>query len=340
MPSPIRPLWFTLAEYLADVSDFYWDGLLLRARQNNDDETGDPEVDQVIEHAEELFDEIRARRLEISTDAREIFQLLGEIPITLKWHDGLRRDLVRLIHRAVEEAERFGDGTGEKKRQFAIDMVVRVLRRYNQSGIYLIPPIENAFVVPFVGVIVDWSVEVLNLHNAWPPVKKVAFPSIFQGSYGWLVKLGVGVFRFVTRLRELFFFPSKYERNLRDAMANAEPDIQVLLNDMPPERMREAVTEVVNILVEVGHETVPYLHIVDLLLRLSFEISDLTMEERREAAFIILRRLLREAFADDALALAFIDSYFGYLLIQAMVQSTEWILERNGLLPEAEPVEV
>src|SRR5207244_2025503 len=106
--------------------------------------------------------------------------LLGEIPITLKWRDGLRRDLIALVHSAVEQAERFGDGKGEKKRQFAIDLVVRVLRRYDQSGIQLIPPIENAFIAPFVGVIVDWSVEVLNIHDAWPPIRQVTFPSIFQ----------------------------------------------------------------------------------------------------------------------------------------------------------------
>lgn len=294
-------------------------------------------VARVEARANELISEFRDRRQDLAGDARQFFQLLGQIPVVLKWDQGLKADMSALILCAVNEAERFGDGQGPKKRRFAIELIVRVTERYNYYGLPFLPVIDRTIISPMVGVLIDWSVVVLNLHAAWPPVRRVTFPSIFQGSYGVLFKIGFRIAAVVVSLRKWLLFPSKYERNIRHALRHIDPEVRDLLGILPPDRLHAVFEELVNILAKMGQVTAPYVRLVDQILRLGDLVINLTPAEQQEAAFRVLRGLLEEAYADDAFALAFIDSPLGEFLLRAVVEHTTWILVRNGLLPSVPP---
>lgn len=294
----------------------------------------DPETREVQQHALELLDEFRDRGsgIALADPAREAFRLLGEIPKLVHWDEGLDEAQRAIIQAAVQQAERFGDGTGAFKRRFAIDLIVRALRSYNQNGFPFIPPIEDAFVKPFLGIFVDWSVVVLNLHDAWPPVKSVHVPKIFEGRYGPVVWLGMWVLRQWIWLNEMFLYTTKYERNLRDATAAIEPETRQLLDVLPPQQIAILTEELASIIARVGQLTAPHVRSIDSLLRLSVEMQNLAAEERREVVVVIFRDLLAEAYADTPFALDFIESRFGDFLIGEMVRMVDGVLARNGLL--------
>ena len=284
---------------------------------------------------QELIDEFAEQGPQLIADARLIFSLIGEIPVALRWHEGLRRELSALIEGAVQEAERFGSGTGPTKRAFATDVVTRVLRRYNIDGLPFIPPIDDLLFKPMVGVLVDWSVEVLNLHDAWPAAKRVALPRLYAGAHGQLLRVAVWIWWGLLKLKAAFVFPSKYERELRKAVTKLEPEIVAVLAVLPAKDAREVGDRVVNIVFEIGRATAPHVRLVDRIIRFSGELHDATPAERREAAFRVLRGLVLRAYEDDELALLFLDSSFGDFFLRALVNHTEWVLERNGLLPDA-----
>jgi len=300
----------------------------LRKVQNDDAAT-----DRLQDCADEILDEFRVEGPKLAEAARRVFTLLGELPEVVNWNSGLRRALSALVEAAVQESERFGSGSGPKKRAFAIDLVIRVLRRYNLSGLPFIPPIEDVFVKPVIGVLIDWSVEVLKIHGAWAPIKSVRFPSLYQGAEGKLLRVGVWVWTNLLMLKRVLVYPSAYERNLRDALQSISPEIDSLVSLLPPPRMQRVYQELANIIVELGQVTAPHVRLVDEILRFGREAGDLTQAELREVVFRVLRDLVREAYSNDALALAFLDSSFGDSLLRALVNQTEWILERNGILP-------
>ncbi len=295
----------------------------------------------VAERAEQLagqlIDEFRDRRDDIARDAREAFALLGAIPDVLNWNGGLKESLSALVLAAVHQAERFGDGTGAVKRRFASDIVVRVLENYNFGGLPFLS-IQKTLLAPFVGVLIDWSVEILNIHPAcWEPVQHVKLPKLKRGIYDGLLRIALAFSRVVMWINKWLVRPTKYERQLRAALKQIAPETADLLRALPPQRLPAIVERLVNIVVKLGNVTAPYVGLVEQVLRLGQEFIGMNVAERTEAVFLMLRGLLLEAYADDQLALIFIDSPLGDTLLRAIVQHSTWVLARNGLLPDPGP---
>lgn len=292
-----------------------------------------PEVDRATAALERLLDEFDARhggRTPIEA-ARDAFQALAEIPRILRWDTGLRPAVQDLILATIAQAERFGDGTGAYKRRFSIDVITRVLRVYDESG--LIEPVEDVVVAPFVGIEIDWMVQVLNIHDAWPPAQQVSLPRFFDGRHGRLLRFLVGLWRLWVRLGEWLLLPTPYERHLRHARTQVDAQVRALYAVLPPASWHQTTELLVNVVVKFGNLTAPHIATVDQVLRLLADIDRLSLEERREVAFRAVRLVLRRAYADDRIALALIDSTVGQFLVRQMVFSTEWVLRRNNLLP-------
>src|SRR5258708_7765357 len=132
---------------------------------------GTTKEDQVCDQLLESFQR-ETGTPNVADSAREVFALLQELLRVLRWNDGLREALSDIILFAVQQAERFGAfrvKTGEFKRWFVVDVAIRILRRYHYGGLPFLQPIEDAM-RPFVGIFVDWTVAILNLHEKllWP----------------------------------------------------------------------------------------------------------------------------------------------------------------------------
>jgi hypothetical protein len=292
-----------------------------------------PPVDRATAALERLLDEFQVRHNgRTLVDATAVaFRQLGEIPKILHWDEGLRDALHDLILATINQAERFGDGTGEFKRRFAIDIITRVLRAYDESG--LMEPVEDVLVAPFVGIEIDWMVLVLNIHKAWKPVTHVDLPRFFQGKYAWLLRLSAKLWRLFVCLSQLFLFPSAYERHLRDARRSINGQVRRLYVVLPPATWHHTVELLVNVVATFGDLTAPHVKTIDALWRFSAELERMSSADRREVVFRAALILLRRAYADDALALTLLDSSIGQLLIRQIVSSTEWVLRKNSLLP-------
>ncbi len=290
----------------------------------------EPELPPDIEELLEKFrttDEASA----LLEAGRQAFAELGKIPAFLHWNEGLRQALYDLILQTVVQSERFGDHNGALKRRFAVDLVTRVLREYEPSNLFEL--VEDVTIQPYVGVLIDWSVEVLNFHDAWPPVKHVKIPGFFSGRYGSLLRVQGWIWRAVTMVRDFSVFPSAYERDVRDALAKLNPQIRALKQVLPPSVLRRDLEEVASIIAQVGHLTAPHVRIASSLLRLAATIAAETPERRRQLAYAVMKTLLRRAYGDNWLALTVLDSAIGDFMIREMMRSTEWVLARNGLLP-------
>jgi hypothetical protein len=294
-----------------------------------------PEVDATSAAIEKLLDEFQVKHggLTIIDAAAEAFRKLAEIPHILRWDEGLRAAVHDLVLATVHEAERFGDGTGAFKRRFSVDTVTRVLRGYDTTG--LIEPVEDVLVSPFVGIQIDWIVQALNIHDAWKPVDHVALPKFFQGRYGNLLRLNAWLWHAWVVLRELVFFPSRYERELRDARRNIDGEVQALYGILPTSSSQYTAELLVNVVAKVGNLTAPHVQTIDSLWRLTEQLGRMSVADREEVVIRAATLLLRRAYADDDLALSIFDSAIGQFLIRQMVFSTEWVLARNGLLPNA-----
>jgi hypothetical protein len=293
------------------------------------------EVDATSAAIEKLLDEFQVKHggLTIVDAAAEAFRKLAEIPHILRWDEGLRAAVHDLVLATVHEAERFGDGTGAFKRRFSVDTVTRVLRGYDTTG--LIEPVEDVLVSPFVGIQIDWIVQALNIHDAWKPVDHVALPKFFQGRYGNLLRLNAWLWHAWVVLRELVFFPSRYERELRDARRNIDAEVQALYGILPTSSSQYTAELLVNVVAKVGNLTAPHVQTIDSLWRLTEQLGRMSVADREEVVIRAATLLLRRAYADDDLALSIFDSAIGQFLIRQMVFSTEWVLARNGLLPNA-----
>jgi hypothetical protein len=294
-----------------------------------------PEVDATSAAIEKLLDEFQIEHggMTIVDAAAEAFRELGEIPHILRWDEGLRAAVHDLVLATVHQAERFGDGTGAFKRRFSVDTVTRVLREYDTTG--LIEPVEDVLVAPFVGIQIDWIVQALNIHDAWKPVDHVALPKFFQGRYGNLLRLNAWLWHAWVVLRELVLFPSGYERELRDARRNIDAEVQALYGILPTTSSQYTAELLVNVVAKVGNLTAPHVQTIDSLWRLTEQLGRMSVADREEVVIRAATLLLRRAYAHDDLALSIFDSAIGQFLIRQMVFSTEWVLARNGLLPNA-----
>jgi hypothetical protein len=282
-----------------------------------------------------LINEFTARRggMTVADSASEIFFQIGLIPRILRWNEGLQDALNDVILATVEQAERFGGKTGPMKRRFAVDLVTRVIRVYEYNGI--LEPVEDVLIKPVVGVLVDWSVQVLNIHHAWKPVPVVKFPSLFQGHYGKLLKLDVWVWNCWVALRRLIVFPSAYERNLRDAYSKVEPAVKSLVSVLPPGDLERTAGLLITVAARIGQLTAPHISTISDLLLLAQEIYHLSPAELQDLIFQVVKILLDRAYAYDTFSRAVLDSDLGKFFIRQMITIVERILAKNGLLPMA-----
>jgi hypothetical protein len=292
-----------------------------------------PPVDAATAALERLLEAFQVRhdgRTFVDAAAAAL-QQLGEIPKILRWDEGLRDALHDLILATINEAERFGNGTGELKRRFAVDIITRVLRPYDESG--LMEPVEDVVVAPFVGIEIDWMVQVLNIHNAWKPPTHVALPRFFDGRHGRLLRLNATLWRLLKSLSQFLLSPSRYERQLTDARLRIDGQVSRLYEALPPATWHRTAELLVNVVAKFGNLTAPHVKTIDALWRLSAELERLSSAGRREVVFRAALIVLRRAYAHDDLALTLLDSSIGHLLIRHLVFSTEWVLRKNSLLP-------
>ncbi|MET0443174.1 MAG: hypothetical protein ABW151_01240 [Pseudorhodoplanes sp.] len=290
---------------------------------------------RVAAKADELIEDFRDRRLEIARDAKIAFHLLGAIPQTLRWNEGLKDGWSSLVLAAVQQSERFGTGTGAMKRKFATDLVVRVLERYNFGGLPFLT-LQKTLLAPVVGILIDWTVEILNSRpSLWPEQRHVKLPMWKRGSYEGLLKLALLFSRFVMWINSWIRAPSRYERQLRHALVRIAPEANALTAVLPPTRLIVVIEEVADIVVRLGHLTAPYAGLVQQVLSLGTSFVGLDAEERMEAVFLMLRELLLDAYANDPLARIFIESPLGDYLLRAIVGHANWVLAENGLVSKA-----
>ena len=109
--------------------------------------------------------------------------LATETARALHWQDGLRETLIAIVTRSVDAAERqLGPKRGAVKRDFVIDVVLRVISRNYLR--FPLPLFGEAAVRPVVGVFVDWTVETLNTrkgHRWYPPRAPIVFWIRYRG---------------------------------------------------------------------------------------------------------------------------------------------------------------
>ena len=290
---------------------------------------------QVAAIADDLIDDFRDRRMEIARDARVAFHLLGAIPQTLHWNEGLKEGWSALVLAAVQQSERFGDGTGAIKRKFATDLVMRVLERYNFGGLPFLT-LQRTLLAPVVGILIDWTVEILNSRPSfWPEQKRVKLPTLKRGRYEGLLKIALLFSRLVMWINSWLRAPTLYERQLRDAFAKIMPEADAITAVLPPNRLVATIEEVADIVVRLGRLTAPYAGLVQHVLSLGTAFVGLTADERIEAVFLMLRELLLDAYASDPLASMFIDSPFGDALLRGIVGHANWVLAENGLVAKS-----
>jgi hypothetical protein len=317
---------------VVDVSEWVLDLLF---RRPNPPLPPDQEeaVDRLEAEAEGVFANFRRNRRRLAEDARQLFQLLGKIPEEIRWNQGLRQSLHGLVLAAVEQAERFGDGQGENKRKFATTLLVRVVQNYNVGGLPFLPIIERAVIAPIAGIVIDWSVEVLNLNpDLWPAVEHTGFPHRMIDTYGRVIRWALWLAGIFLQLHKLFHF-TRYEREVRDALQAMDLEVLTLLRVLPPDQLHPIFDELATTLDDIGHKTLPFVRLAHDVLRLAAEFTELSPAARTEAVFRMIRDLIREIYANDPFALAFIDSPLGTLLLRTIVEHTEWVLARHGLLP-------
>ena len=259
---------------------------------------------------------------------------LGKIPALLHWSDGGRESLYNVIHQAVIEAESYGRNNGALKRRFAIDLVTRVLRQYAPSPLFEL--VEDVVMQPYLGVLIDWTVEVLNLHDAWPPVTKVRIPGFLTGRFGWVLRIQTSIWRAATGLWSVISFPSALRAPFRrDALAKTAPQIRALEQVLPPSSIQRDLNEILSVIARVGQLTSPHVRIAAKPLQIAERVAGETPEQRRQLAYGVMRLLLKRAYADNWLTVAVLNSSLGDYLIRELVSSTDFVLTRNGLLAPA-----
>lgn len=264
---------------------------------------------------------------------RQALNEIGKIRALLNWNQGLSEAIYALTHKVVIESERYGPGTGELKRRFAIDVVTRILRAYEPTPLFEV--VEDVSIQPYIGILIDWTVEVLNFHQAWPTVSKVKLPSIYSGKYGLLLRVQGWMWLLFRAIQRMVTYPTAYERNVRDALGRLQPQEQALLGALPPASAQRKEDEIVSIVVRIGKLTAPHVRVMISVLKIADELAGETREQRRVVAFEVMKTLLLLAVQDNWLATAALSSGPGDFLIREMTNCVDWVLSRNGLLPSS-----
>jgi hypothetical protein len=270
------------------------------------------------------------------------FAIIERVNVTIRWDAGLRDTLALIVMKSVDNAERrFGKGTGRFKRGFVIDVVLRIIGRYLGQDVPF-PRVVEDVLRPIVGIFVDWTVEIFNIHRGsewYPRDKQARLPLRFR-SWGTFLKILWRVAVFLRQVQiviaDVLFYPSRYERELRATVAQLAPEVAQLQALLPPSSLGSSVTQVVELLEELGRLTLPHLRTVERLVRFArahgVELSD--RDTRYEVLTRVVQELLSEAYEDNRLALSLIQSGLGHFIINELIRGTEFILTRSGLMPD------
>jgi len=267
--------------------------------------------------------------------------LLDQAAITLRWNDGLRETIVALVTRSVDAAEQqFGPKTGAFKRDFVIDVVLRVLSR-DYLDIPLPGVVETAL-KPVVGAFVDWTVEVFNTNRgrAWYAAPETTRLPRRYG--GFALETQWRVYRTLLRLwvwlSGLFLAVSSYERQLRRVAASLAPHARTMQQLLPVESLSDVAQKLGNILVHLGELTRPHIRTIERLVRFAkserFNLTDAA--GRRKLLVAVLQELLGEVYDEHPFILSLIRSDLGAFLLGEVVSGIELILDKSGMLPRAE----
>lgn len=292
---------------------------------------------EMREDVRELLDAFRTEvgEPQLIPSLLRLSELLDEVTTTLRWNQGMRSVLLEIVARSVDAAEqRFGPNHGEFKRQFVTDVVIRVLSR-EYLGVPLPGFVESA-ARPLVGIFIDWTVEVLNVHRGklWydPPgrrrvPRRYAFHPIKWKTYRRLLWLWSWV-------AGLFVPLSAYERRLREVSDSLEPQAKAMRELMPVESIAGAASKVGNVIVDLGVITKPHVRTVEAVLR--FTRSQLPRfddpEERHMLLVTVVQELLCDAYRGEPLMNSAIRSGVGTFVIGEMVRGIEHVLDRADLL--------
>ncbi|MFZ0304438.1 MAG: hypothetical protein WAL75_17230 [Terracidiphilus sp.] len=262
---------------------------------------------------------------------RQALNEAGKIPTLLNWSQGLREALYALTYNVVIQSERYGPGSGELKRRFAIDLVTRIVRAYEPTPLFEV--VEDVTFHPYIGILIDWTVEALNFYQAWPPISHVKLPGIYSGKYGLLLRLQAWMWTLFQAIRNVVTYPTAYERNMRDALGKLKPQVNALHSALPPASVQRKMDEIANIVVRLGKLTAPHVRAMISVLKIADELAGETQEERREVAFEVMKTLLLQAVQDNWFAAEALSSGLGNFLVREMTNCIDWTLSRNGLLP-------
>jgi hypothetical protein len=261
--------------------------------------------------------------------AREAFLLVDGLRNLIRWDDGLRDTLVDLILKSVGEAERFGPKTGPFKRRFVIRVVTRTLAQYPNPPVPL--PLLGV-VEPFVGIAVDWTVAIMNIHNAWTPVKHISVPRLFEGPSGWIWRLGSRLLDFIGQVQE-FIWSNAFQRNVNDARRKLTPILEELQALIPPKSLPDIVDAFATAVNSAGELAIPHLITIDRLIRVIRTAIDVDPSGRHDLAVRALRDILEETYADSPIALGLIRSPIGNFFLNELVHGMERILFQQRVIP-------
>lgn len=272
----------------------------------------------------------------IQTSLVRATQLVQQLRAWLRWDDGLREAIIDLVLGAVQQAERFGDGTGSFKRRFVIDAVARVLEN-NISGGEL-PDGAHEVLTPFVGIFVDVTVSVLNEHDAWPPIDRVKLPLLFRGKGvgAALVRVGLAVWRVWQALVSVLRASTRYERNIRQATARLAAERVALEDVLPRDRLVTVAEQTLTVLEQLGLIIAPQAHTIEALYRLTLEVVGDDEDRRREVVVIAIRVLMKQAYSDSLFLAHLLDGPVGAFVLDEVVRAVGHFVQRLGIEPARE----
>ncbi len=295
------------------------------------------QVEIVQADVSELLDSLRNSEVSLEASAQELFGLLDELRYALRWETHLQPALVGLVIGVIEQAERFGQGKGALKREFAVDLVIRSLQIYHFGGAPFPKLVEEAL-EPFVGMMVDWAVAILNIHDAWPAGEPPRVPKVFVSRpFKRLVSIVGWIWRGFSRLVRWLTRPSYYERQLHRAMRQLEPQTKELYEAMPPDRLLPLVDELIRIVNRLGALTAPHIDTLEVLVRLSGELVLAEGESRLDLLVAAAQQFLLDVYAKQPLARRLLQSELGVMVLRELILVIGNMLERMGLTSFIEP---
>jgi hypothetical protein len=218
--------------------------------------------------------------------------------------------------------------------------VLRVVSR-DYLGIPL-PRTFETMLLPPVGILVDWIVEVLNAERgpAWYPAPAHAkLPRRWRISLGKRWRIALGLLRWWDGFTRWFLTASKYERQLRRTAAMMSPSAQALEQLLPPHQLAHVAEKLANIIVDLGELTKPHIRTIRRIIHFARAQGGALTDpvQRHQLLVAALQELLAEAYGDDPLISSVLHSSLGSFVLGEAVHTIETIVDRSDLAPAIAP---